>query len=62
MENRLEDKYKLSAEDLKRIEERAEEIRREIYPTLIKPIEESRRLTAADYAITINSPPIEYNP
>ncbi len=43
------------------LEERVKQVQGEIYDSMIKPIEESRRLTEKDYMITINSPPLKYN-
>lgn len=52
-----EDKYILTQEDKRRIEERVEQIREELRP-LTDLLRASRHLTAADYNIRINSPPL----
>ena len=43
-----------------RLEATIEQIREELRP-LTDPIRRSRKLTAADYGITINSPPVNVN-
>ena len=53
-----EDKYHLSPDDKKRLEETVARIQEELRP-LTDPIRASRHLTAADYNIRINSPPLD---
>lgn len=47
-------KRKLSAEDLRRVEEATERVQEEL-AALVKPIRESKRITGADLAIIINA-------
>ncbi len=53
-----EDKYHLTPSDIRRLEERVKQIRKELR-SLTDPIRESARLSARDYMIVINSPPLE---
>jgi len=57
----IEDKYDLDLDDpetKRRLEETFKRVQEELRP-LTDPIRASSQLTAADYAITINSPPLD---